>query len=68
MNDQVWYSGPPPSIGWWQASAAGVRGITRWWDGKRWSAPATRLTCRTKLPRIAETPAATQRGICWTAP
>jgi hypothetical protein len=35
-----WHSGPPPSVGWWPASAFCFGGVYRWWDGKRWSNPA----------------------------
>lgn len=31
-------SGPPPHIGWWQASANDNPDIWRWWDGQQWSA------------------------------
>jgi hypothetical protein len=35
-----WYSGPPPSVGWWPASFSGDSTATRWWNGRNWSAPA----------------------------
>lgn len=35
-----WFSGPPPSCGWWQASWGDNPKILRWWDGERWSDPA----------------------------
>jgi hypothetical protein len=33
----VWHSGPPPHIGWWEASANGIYGNWRWWNGVYWS-------------------------------
>ena len=35
-----WNSGPPPSLGWWPASAFKTEGLYRWWNGQRWSIAA----------------------------
>lgn len=35
-----WHSGPPTSIGWWQASINCEPDILRWWNGRDWSVPA----------------------------
>jgi hypothetical protein len=35
-----WFSGPPPSVGWWPASWAKNAGILRWWNGVSWSCAA----------------------------
>lgn len=37
MSELTWNSGPPPSIGWWQASWSKNPKVLRWWDGKEWS-------------------------------
>ena len=37
VEDRVWHSGPPPSIGWWNASVKQDRTAWRWWNGKGWS-------------------------------
>lgn len=34
---RVWNSGPPPHIGWWNASISSVLDRWRWWDGTNWS-------------------------------
>jgi transcription antitermination factor NusG len=34
---RVWHSGPPPHIGWWNASFDKSYRDWRWWDGSRWS-------------------------------
>lgn len=39
-NVRVWRSGPPPSIGWWNASISKSPDVWRWWNGKFWSRPA----------------------------
>lgn len=36
-----WHSGPPPHIGWWEASAFRNENVWRWWDGHCWSAPVS---------------------------
>lgn len=35
--ERVWHSGPPPAVGWWNASRSKDPYIWRWWDGKKWS-------------------------------
>jgi hypothetical protein len=32
-----WFSGPPPSLGWWPASTLCDPNVIRYYDGKRWS-------------------------------
>lgn len=39
-NVRVWRSGPPPAIGWWNASFNRSNDAWRWWDGNCWSLPA----------------------------
>lgn len=39
-----WHEGPPPHVGWWNASALKDCGVWRWWDGRQWSEAA--LNCR----------------------
>jgi len=38
MKDRKWHKGPPPHIGWWNASDAKMEDIWRWWNGQEWSA------------------------------
>jgi hypothetical protein len=33
----IWNSGPPPHVGWWEASAGRHLNTWRWWDGTDWS-------------------------------
>lgn len=35
-----WHKGPPPHVGWWNASQYMFEDCWRWWDGKQWSKPA----------------------------
>ena len=40
MSDRIWHKGPPPHVGWWNASAMHLNDCWRWWDGQIWSEPA----------------------------
>lgn len=40
-NKCTWRSGPPPEVGWWPASAFNAPDCLRWWDGTKWSQPAS---------------------------
>lgn len=40
MTAYAWISGPPPHIGWWQASVCQNPRFWRWWNGEYWSDPA----------------------------
>ena len=37
---RTWHSGPPPHIGWWNASVNQFDDLWRWWNGECWSDPA----------------------------
>lgn len=39
-NVRRWKKGPPPCIGWWNASTRKAPDAWRWWDGEKWSFPA----------------------------
>jgi hypothetical protein len=32
-----WKSGPPPHVGWWNASTFRYESLWSWWDGEMWS-------------------------------
>ena len=37
MTDRIWHKGPPPHVGWWNASRGRDESIWRWWDRAGWS-------------------------------
>lgn len=37
MTERTWHKGPPPHVGWWNASVARSTASWRWWDGSEWS-------------------------------
>lgn len=36
-NTRIWHNGPPPHVGWWNASVSKRADAWRWWDGECWS-------------------------------
>lgn len=37
LKPRTWHKGPPPHVGWWNASRNRMHFIWRWWDGEQWS-------------------------------
>lgn len=37
---RTWHKGPPPHVGWWNASSRRLPDYWRWWDGAAWSGSA----------------------------
>lgn len=67
MTKRTWHSGPPPSVGWWPASAFGDPESIRWWDGVRWSATTWPHYKAAQAAGYAEKPAYhPQHNIKWT--
>ena len=66
MKPRVWHKGPPPHIGWWNASHCRFESIWRWWDGKCWSNWATIMASSEFAARYAEQKASNQSNIEWT--
>ena len=40
MRTLIWNEGPPPFVGWWDASLCRGSAAWRWWNGQNWSTPA----------------------------
>lgn len=60
-----WRSGPPPHVGWWNASAGRSKVMWRWWDGKRWSRAAADFRSSKTAARRAEEPTLYTGAIEW---
>lgn len=65
MINRIWHKGPPPHVGWWNASNLKNMFAWRWWDGSRWSAPAWATTSNTSIQSVANTPAVA-KDVEWT--
>jgi hypothetical protein len=54
MSSRTWHKGPPPHIGWWNASNGKVNIFWRWWNGKHWSEPCFSGDCANTAARYAK--------------
>ena len=66
MTDRDWHKGPPPHVGWWNASANGFHDIWRWWDGRYWSRPAGEHMSATEAAALAQERAYYGSDITWS--
>lgn len=55
MKKLKWHKGPPPHVGWWNASWSGASDIWRWWNGHDWSDSVTSNRDVTYAARRAQT-------------
>ena len=62
----TWRKGPPPSIGWWPASAFHDPRALRWWDGQGWSLHALPEDHLKNVSRRAALKSWIQAEIEWT--
>ncbi len=65
MELSDWTKGPPPMIGWWNASKERDPSARRWWDGERFSAPVYVGDPDEHAAIALSTPAEDQDGIEW---
>lgn len=65
---RVWHDGPPPHIGWWNASVNRSKHVWRWWNGEAWGLPASHAASCGHIRRAydADQPAQCQADIQWT--
>lgn len=68
MSARTWHKGPPPHVGWWNASRNELTFCWRWWDGQCWSIPVfvgeDRLNAGSKA-KVKET-ARLSRCVAWS--
>lgn len=51
---ETWHVGPPPGIGWWQASVNGnYTDMWRWWNGYSWSLAVASTATRKEAAEAA---------------
>lgn len=65
MSKRTWHSGPPPHVGWWNASMFDDDEIWRWWNGTRWSNGVHRSHDAYRAARTAERSTGAE-SILWT--
>ena len=62
----VWLDGPPPHVGWWNASLNREADNWRWWDGNVWSFPVRPTSSISLVMEAARVPSLFQPGMQWT--
>lgn len=65
MRKRKWHKGPPPHIGWWNASAWRFGNIWRWWDGEKWSR-SVRNDAEAVVASVTASIPSSQEDIEWT--
>ena len=65
QDGTVWYGGPPPHVGWWNASKGNDPEVWRWWDGKYWSVMALPHLDAKKAGLAAKTRTKEQGRVRW---
>ena len=64
---RIWKNGPPPHIGWWNASSVMDDRAWRWWNGEYWSVRANPEDSREQVKIKAKTRSRiTNEVIQWT--
>ena len=67
MKERIWHKGPPPHVGWWNASVYSNENCWRWWDGSNWSGVSYPALKAETAAHYALTPAAEGLArIFWT--
>jgi hypothetical protein len=64
-SKRVWHKGPPPHVGWWNASFYSLDEVWRWWDGEKWSIPSETNINAGYAARQASIASSSQREIKW---
>lgn len=66
MKDDEWFSGPPPSPGWWPASINKDPEAFRWYDPAGWwSEAAFSYQSAGRIARMARIKTALQKAVRW---
>jgi hypothetical protein len=63
-DDREWHSGPPPHVGWWNASMNESPNTWRWWNGTAWSTACFQGIEINEIGRIALEPGDTYEQEC----
>ena len=56
MSARVWHKGPPPHVGWWNASINRYEDLWCWWDGRCWSLSVSENSYEEHAASVAEIP------------
>ncbi len=62
----VWHQGPPPHVGWWNASITRDVNAWRWWSGSAWSMPVRHSASRDWAAKMAKIRRPRLCGVEWS--
>ena len=65
-KERIWKSGPPPHVGWWNASVCDDDIAWRWWNGKVWSVVVYSSNSAEQVARFALDVCEEVKSIFWT--
>lgn len=65
-KERVWHKGPPPHIGWWNASLHFDPKAWRWWDGEQWSMSPNISLSADRAGAVASNKAPSEWPIQWS--
>lgn len=65
-DEHIWHSGPPPHIGWWNASRKRLSISWRWWNGESWSVACAPDTPIDRVIHMATLPGSLAGPVEWT--
>lgn len=66
MTQRTWHRGPPPHIGWWNASKWSRGNVWRWWDGEKWSYGVLSDEPHSEVARRADLKSTTSHDVWWS--
>lgn len=66
MSNRKWRKGPPPYIGWWNASLGRSDEAWRWWDGKCWSFSSYPDSSADYINRVVSMKSLMSQAVEWT--
>lgn len=66
VESDGWRSGPPPHVGWWNASADKGKYMWRWWNGEYWSLGIHKDSGARDVANAAKTRTSLDCTIYWT--
>lgn len=65
-SERTWHKGPPPHVGWWNASVCQDITAWRWWDGACWSAVVRPFMSAHEVLRRARIKTSTSALMAWS--
>lgn len=65
-TERVWHCGPPPHVGWWNASVGKNPNTWRWWNGTTWSFCMDKTDSAATIESYSRHASSNQHLILWS--